>query len=91
MSGHTAGPWTYDSEACPTEFDPERIRYVIDANTIVVAQNVQTKADARLIAAAPELLAALAYVVRSAGERFDSPDRRLSIEQARAALAKVQS
>ena len=55
MSAHTPGPWTYDSESSPTEFEPERVRYVVDANTIVVAQSVQTLADARLIAAAPTM------------------------------------
>ena len=43
-----------------------------------------------LIRERDQLRAALAYVVRGATERFDHPDRRLSLEAAKAALGGVK-
>jgi hypothetical protein len=56
---HTSGPWQWDDEVW-TEYDPaERAPWLIgaDGRLILTGQiRCQTEADARLIAAAPELL-----------------------------------
>ena len=46
-------------------------------------------AQAALLASAPELLAALEYLVAAQAQPFDHADRRASIVQARAAIAKA--
>ena len=52
MTEHTPGPWT----VTPRKHDP-RFAHVVDVNGYTVAANVNA-ANARLIAAAPDLLAA---------------------------------
>ena len=95
-SKHTPGPWTYDVEYSPTSENPERRFFTIDANTIVVCQMVRDKADALLIATAPELLEAL----RVAADRLQDIADTLSrsgkvlwineLEQARAGIGDIK-
>ena len=57
MSEHTPGPWTLG----PWNSGPHEVHGtpVIDKNTLILAIASNNEADARLIAAAPDLLAAL--------------------------------
>ena len=64
MSGHTPGPWTYDGTVAFS--DRPDLPCVVDEYRLVVAQcwddghtDDECEANARLIAAAPELLEAL--------------------------------
>ena len=65
-SNHTPGPWTQLAYGGAVDGDPERIEIRSTVCNIVVAEIechhetvTDSSADARLIAAAPELLAAL--------------------------------
>ena len=80
MNKHTPGPWTYEQIS--------NNAYVIDENgsAVMLYRNPddEMKANARLIAAAPELLEALEWAV-------DNPhDDAYWISQARAAIAKAK-
>jgi hypothetical protein len=96
MNKHTPGPWQWDGNVC--EYDPENEApwlvsdaYAVGGETSlsgVVLKgtiNCQTEANARLIAAAPELLAALELFIADVQPWTDS--ERKSI--ARAAIAKA--
>ena len=80
MSKHTPGPWTFVHEG---GIDGG---YFIDAkeDVVVLPRGRLNEADARLIAAAPDLLAALKAVMEAA-EKW-SP----AIDQGRAAIAKAE-
>lgn len=75
MSKHTPGPWTVSGGT------------IRNLHGHLVADFHSTDADARLIAAAPELLAALQLIV---AKRYE-PSLYAAIDDARAAIAKVQS
>ncbi len=73
MSGHTPGPWMYDmgyTGAMIHQYDPNGYktpigcpRYIADVHQHTTDDGpAQSEADARLIAAAPELLEVLAEV-----------------------------
>ena len=88
MSKHTPGPWQ-------TSIDGER---VLDNTESFVANCKPTdsafpmnKANARLIAAAPELLAALKVLTLDAAVKswLEAHDPK-AIEQARAAIARAE-
>lgn len=108
MSAHTPGPWLFVAEG--TECDGVNVRYSVsseDATSIASGQSQEHMADisgailegecianARLIAAAPELLAALRDLI----EQFEEHDERnrepecpvcYAVQQARAAIAKA--
>lgn len=82
MTNRTPGPWHVDTYCGK--------RAVLDGDSGVIAERVPNEADARLIAAAPELLAAL----REIDALDDSVVGLNRIEYARsvarAALAKVE-
>lgn len=82
----TPGPW-YAS--CPTPFSLHVYADGAEGDAIVVAQATRSddenKANARLIAAAPELLAALEHVLNGA---LSLP--RFAEDEGRAALAKAR-
>lgn len=98
---HTPGPWHWDSD--PIKGDPlNRVRYRVVAEGRTITQcyytsdeTGQAEADARLIAAAPDLLRAAreaeAYVTIARASL--AADRREAIESVlpnlRAALAKA--
>ena len=80
MNKHTPGPWTYEQIS--------NNAYVIDENgsAVMLYRNPddEMKANASLIAAAPELLEALEWAV-------DNPhDDAYWISQARAAIRKAK-
>jgi hypothetical protein len=86
MSAYTPGPW--EARPDPNACSPD------DWCVGISAQNIDNVAvcsecDARLIAAAPELLAALRHIegVAMAGEPRDLPG---IVQTARAAIAKAE-
>jgi phosphoribosylamine-glycine ligase len=89
---HTAGPWRV-GDAGATVFGPPNG----NPSPETVAR-VTKKANARLIAAAPELLAAIVQAVESAGFSLSGPTDKRAAEHgepawvcnARAALAKAR-
>lgn len=85
---HTAGPWTLTLDpAFPAEL---AIDAIVDGRTVHIAlvhgvgTDEETQANASLILAAPELLAALKGVVRVADRKTDEFDA------ARAAIAAAE-
>ncbi len=103
MSKHTPGPWTWRNEP----FDDGTPFFVITAgigffgshSTLpsgFCASGIMSEANARLIASAPELLAALEAMMQGAewapsgdNTRFVSPASDVA-KAARAAIAKVK-
>ena len=85
MSAHTPGPWFVTTQDdYPTgevSADPMGVRH------IVTTYCDDAKANARLIAAAPELLAALGRLLES-GDVLDAADAG-ALKQARAAIARA--
>jgi hypothetical protein len=87
MSKHTPGPWIYKGFVTDSDFSgwrvylPTRYRRVI---TVEGTSAGEADANARLVAAAPELLAALKGVLRVADRKTDEFDA------ARAAIAKAE-
>lgn len=96
---HTPGPWHWDSD--PIKGDPlGRVRYRVTTTGKTVTQcyysssDEQAEWDARLIAAAPELLQALQITYDALCISYplhsSDMDKRLAImEQARAAITKA--
>ena len=111
MSGHTPGPWTwnnYCNDVSPE--DPQACVLVSHGTASEVMPTVEIieleedfsvdPANARLIAAAPELLDALKSVLESAvdlrhiaahsqGSEMDEREWEAEFDQARAAIAKA--
>jgi len=77
MSAHTPGPWSVD-------YQREQV-YGSNGSTVVYELNF-SKADAQLIAAAPDLLEALKDLKRQYAEH---PDAFWDWSKARAAIAKA--
>lgn len=89
---HTPGPWQYDDNECPWVFDQSgnTVAKIFSSKPDGVFLGDETKANARLIAAAPELLEALQAMVAMYAPRggrivFDDPS-----DAARAAIAKAK-
>lgn len=90
MSAHTPGPWVI-KPAASTKV------YLIDSpkgNAIgeIVYADTRNPADARLVAAAPELLAALEAIVKSLADQDDEGliEHAQQMIDARAAIAKAR-
>lgn len=94
MSGFTPGPWVVERAD-----DAYCIANV--GNLVIIPEGGNVKhdnaeADARLIAAAPELLDALEDIANDYAERFDmdsqstNPGMKVVVENARAAIAKAR-
>ena len=92
MSKHTPGPWTFYASLPSTEpnwhivTNSSRMRVL--ANVHIEPGNATDHANARLIAAAPELLAALQELLSEMGE-FHNPNTE-GWNMARAAIAKAE-
>lgn len=86
MSKHTPGPWTVSRETTRGQFVTEtHIRGPHNAHVALVGP-CEIDANARLIAAAPELLTALKMIMLEvAGCQRDA-----KYEAARAVLAKIE-
>lgn len=86
MSAHTPGPWEREGLlVTSTRRDAEGVRLLVAK--CLSAYDSAVEADARLIAAAPELLAALEAMV-SAEAEIGADDEYL--RAARAAIAKAR-
>lgn len=83
---HTPGPWHLIKNGPATSSVSASGQWIA---TLSTRNNIE-RANARLIAAAPELLAALKYMVAAQAMRWDAADRRVSLEQASAAIAKAE-
>lgn len=111
MSGHTTGPWFVEqNEKTPIYVSPvSRYEQIAICNVMVIDEDPeddsgewfngdQTKANARLIAAAPELLEALEAVTKMAiaGDEYSYADwgkdyvEDPRVTNAKAAIAKAR-
>ena len=91
---HTPGPWTGEPAGEAMGIATFQVATLRDANGVseVTARPVFGEANARLIAAAPELLAALKVIVLTPGilAHLEATDP-MALDQARAAIAKATS
>lgn len=91
MTQHTPGPWKYDWIEKSIFYDDNDVQpriAIMDGDNTSEDQNA---ADARLIAAAPDLLAALKAIVGCLGpEGYLSACGKSITDQARAAIAKAE-
>jgi hypothetical protein len=84
MSTHTPGPWGYTYDGSSTwSIGPEADPQDGSVASIFDRKDERARANARLIAAAPDLLAALKYLLELGGD----DDRRIAAE---AAIAKAE-
>lgn len=98
---HTPGPWTVvkngNSKSLVRYSDGENVTYVAQCNDMQFCPEHGTvEANARLIAAAPELLAALenlfehcAMMHKHWGEASNAKEAEAAIQAGRAAIAKA--
>lgn len=91
---HTKGPWHVGGKASVIIYSPDGHAV---ANAEVYHTHfggvAETQANARLIAAAPEILKSLKLIVDFGGDCYDIDSGKLKgdlIDQARAALAKAK-
>ena len=100
MSKHTPGPWTFTSEQILDDgvaiHDDIRCFHLQSGDTVVLdgcgcceSPRLDNPADARLIAAAPDLLEALENLADYIDERAGDNDCR-PLENARAAIRKAK-
>ena len=104
MNKHTPGPWISDGETIDLfDFELENRRFWISADGMVIGyvdgfgnkDNEERKANARLIAAAPDLLEALQLAMpvlesmRKQWPRCTHDDSLDLLQTARAAIAKA--
>src|SRR5690606_32489194 len=94
MAEHTPGPW----DVVTTDYQPRGYPRAVIAysdrpqGNHVIAPNVSSEANARLIAAAPDMLAALEHLTRGLPALLESigyADEEGLIDEARAAIAKA--
>ena len=90
MTSHTPGPWNTQPDAVP----PGHVQITVyaDADGSRVATVFQEKANAHLIAAAPDLLAALEYALEFLTANDDGEEDVVNrIASAKAAIAKAKN
>jgi hypothetical protein len=86
MSAHTPGPWVAETSGLPLAVTTEDGRHL----ATVYPSRDEGRANARLIAAAPDLLAALRTMVDAFNVKdIDPLVAFASIERARAAICKA--
>ena len=100
MSEHTPGPWKAKKWVGTDSYDdPDRPFVEVgnvhwSPNKVDVPAAIEQTANARLIAAAPDLLEVLEFLVTAAsGEGPPVPERELlqdCVDKARAAIAKAK-
>ena len=87
---HTPGPWRvakHDSLKDVRHIDAGPHGY--ERDTLAIVQGKRSESNARLIAAAPELLSALEALLEQADLGEVDDETRPIVEQARAAIAKA--
>lgn len=96
MSKHTPGPWQFYTEpqpnGCPIVGDGRGLMVAMLAHSIHYQdQKSEALANARLIAAAPDLLEALAVMTDLCAIKYGNLDAEVwsEIKKARAAIAKA--
>lgn len=95
QSRHSAGPWTVERFGNYFEIQaiiPMYERAVVVANTLnteYMLSEEDNRANAQLMAAAPEMLDALCLAI-NAMEFIDCPDARHAVECVRAAITKAE-
>jgi hypothetical protein len=92
MSKHTPGPWTQDKYGDVTDASGQTIR--VEGVALTGRSTEESRANARLIAAAPELLEALQAMVKEFGFDVVHPqglvhDEPHAIRSAIKAIAKA--
>jgi hypothetical protein len=80
---HTPGPWTFYRRSSCDRGDSYGVRAPAPHHWVIPTLNINP-ADARLIAAAPDLLEALQHLMVAHGEQLD-----YAFQQAQAAIAKA--
>jgi hypothetical protein len=89
---HTPGPWTV---TCDRDDDDERPLEIVTSDDwnhrIAFPASNGNPDDARLIAAAPDLLAALKGLLPEGWGDDDTMDHIPGVKQARAAIAKAEA
>ena len=88
---HTPGPWSWP---CPPSSNPDWRKIVSTdgaeiASVPFLGSAYETIANARLIAAAPDLLDALQRLHRLSGQLIDEPSSRITKALASAAIYKA--
>lgn len=87
---HTPGPWKTGICQVTKDFLKGRLtEAVVTLNDEVICITGEGDANARLIAAAPELLEALQALVRGVFDGPDDSDAAMLITKARAAITKA--
>ena len=91
VSKHTPGPWEYDAENYEIYYDDGYALPCIARLDNDCASEEEDDADGRLIAAAPDLLAALLSLVNVAPQNSDDddPQQAAAWNAVRAAIAKA--
>lgn len=92
---HTPGPWVYIGNGDIVARSEKYCGGEKDIASVFLTRNDEDEANARLIAAAPDLLEALQFITQDVCERFDMNDpstnlgMRMAVKEARAAIAKA--
>jgi len=88
MMTHTLGPWTVDDNYIMCRYDGNG-NYICR----MLGRGEETDANARLIAAAPDLLAALETVMpwasKAVADHYNQKQGKRALDIARAAIAKA--
>lgn len=92
---HTPGPWEYvPDEDIPGHREPDRVKagkyWILQTNSSVSYVSNETTANARLIAAAPDLLAALELLVSDCADYPAWERPCMAVDHARAAIRKAR-
>lgn len=91
---HTPGPWALSDEICPLVTAPSAPYYIAQVLMYTEGETGSLRdtadADARLIAAAPELLAQLRRIVAAADRMKTSTPIDGLIDEARATIAALE-
>lgn len=93
MSGHTPGPWEVEY-VIDGAFEVRHVQsddyFVVAARNSMPSRHAEFAANARLIAAAPELLDALKALLSRAQRELADPEDVGEIGQSLAAIAKAE-